>query len=282
MSTKIYNGYKLPLMSLGSLHELLTGFRDKIKPVKERLLAKSVAKLATDFIDRHAMGDRKLSATDAEDMLCPTGNLDPLIAANDWLDTRRQKVARTKERDNEADLAVDVCLIPTNDKILALLYSERKEYIKIWTDVAGVEPYPYWNNSDEPDGLSWDEWERRGKEWDKALGDGIPALEGLSYDPIANQFPYCSYKDIQQYVPTYQARVDSYTKDKAINDWYEINKAEYKERIFSALMDFNEFSITDEGLKFVAERKIAVEQTLKEHLALDDFKNDIQFEVIRK
>lgn len=51
---------------------------------------------------------------------------------------------------------------------------------KDFSEKYGIKDYEYWNNTDKPDEISDREWNRRGRDWDKALpGLGVPAESGI-------------------------------------------------------------------------------------------------------
>lgn len=55
-------------------------------------------------------------------------------------------------------------------KVYCILYGESWLW-KGYRKPAGVEDYAYWNNSDGPDGMSYAEFKKRGKTWDKVCLD---------------------------------------------------------------------------------------------------------------
>jgi hypothetical protein len=101
------------------------------------------------------------------------------------LSSRAKDIAKTKTRDPDADVSCEACVRRYG---LALLYTENEEMRKAWESLEFegepvVKPWPYWNNTDKPDDLTDEEWDRRGKDCDEALGGHgclAPAECGLS------------------------------------------------------------------------------------------------------
>lgn len=78
-----------------------------------------------------------------------------------------------QRRDPEIDLRFEFVVFPQKKGLLGLAYAEHKEYLKLLED-RGWEEYPYWDNTDEPEGIPIKEWKARGLEWAKATGFGDP------------------------------------------------------------------------------------------------------------
>ena len=58
-------------------------------------------------------------------------------------------------------------------------YSKDIVQSSIWADM-DIEEYGYWNNTDQPEELTENEWDERGIFWDEALGkSGIPSKNSL-------------------------------------------------------------------------------------------------------
>ena len=55
-------------------------------------------------------------------------------------------------------------------RVYTILYGESWLWKKFKLP-DGVEDYPYWNNTDEPDGVTRRQWTARGKTWDKVCLD---------------------------------------------------------------------------------------------------------------
>lgn len=59
---------------------------------------------------------------------------------------------------------------PLTRRIHARPYMDAEHYSEAWYALPEVEPYPYWNNTDQPDDVSDDEWEKRFRAWDRVFG----------------------------------------------------------------------------------------------------------------
>jgi hypothetical protein len=92
-------------------------------------------------------------------------------------------------RQPELDWSFEIALIPAGNCLFGLHYTEQRSLRDELFKLPGIEPYPYWNNTDPPKGVSNKRWKERGHEWDWALGDGPPAAKGFTYQ-IAHPEPW--------------------------------------------------------------------------------------------
>lgn len=80
------------------------------------------------------------------------------------------------------DFGYEVCLLENGrgglEPPLVLVFSEHggRDYRKALIDAGVVVEYGYWNNSDEPDDVSPEEWSEREKAWSKL---DVPRSDGL-------------------------------------------------------------------------------------------------------
>lgn len=90
------------------------------------------------------------------------------------------------------NLNCNIIFYPLKDKVLCQFFHTNPKYYKLYrkTKIDGheldpifsqFEEYGYWNNSDQPDNISEEEWEQREEDWNEALrGIGIPLINGFS------------------------------------------------------------------------------------------------------
>jgi len=280
MSTKIYNGYSLPLMGILELMTFLDKVKSKIIPIHANLWSKALAKHATGLIDLNALGNQKalkevLRFKDAT-------KFNPKWEAYEDINNRIKKVAETKLRDPEIDFGFNICLIPTKTKILALLYTEQKEMTKAWESFKCVKSYYYFNNSDRPEEISAAAWKKRDQEWDAALGaDGIPGNKSLQYHPISDFFAMPAYEVIKPYIPSFDKRVSLYASDNAFVEFCESGNKEIKDKVIekrfiSLIFDFDDYKKTAAGKKLLEKHTKQIKAKLKKRLVKSDFIDEVQ------
>ena len=125
-----------------------------------------------------------------------------------WME-RRDEVRRTNQRDPAVDTDFSLVVFPVNGLsvpgVLGIIYTEHNAWRRAWLGHPGVCEYGFWNNADEPEGVSATEWAERGRNWDIALPDACatPALCGFTIDLVPARGPFPSaYSAGQHAVPS--------------------------------------------------------------------------------
>jgi hypothetical protein len=154
MSTKIYNGYKLEKLSLDDLIIFCKGFQKDLINIRNKLM-------------KELYGD----------------NFDVQLFIK--LLDRVASVKRTNTRDPLADFSASVCFLPNENNILAITYWNHTEYTKAWESEPIVDDYGYWDNTDQDERCTEEEWATRGVDWQKALPNySAPSENGFVFDFI--------------------------------------------------------------------------------------------------
>jgi hypothetical protein len=81
----------------------------------------------------------------------------------------------------EYDLNCSVYLYELQNRVLLLYYGQRPEFLKIFENHELIEDYHYQNQVDEPEDVSLKDFNKRGRDWNKVLGDMNPIQSGLKY-----------------------------------------------------------------------------------------------------
>jgi len=137
MSTKIYNGYKLPLMSIQEVQTLMLELREKVLAEMKQACSKILFEHATRLIDAHALGLTLSPTLDLDEVKNNKGV--PFVMAIGRATLRQKKVRETQIRDPSYDFDCDISIIPCEDKLLAIFFTEHNEYVKIWESFEQVE-----------------------------------------------------------------------------------------------------------------------------------------------
>ncbi|ADO59665.1 hypothetical protein [Paenibacillus polymyxa] len=238
MSTTIYNGYKLPLMTLNELQAFSKQFRkkaqDKVCELVTSFLAHEIAEMVDDFqflsienyISKHVLYKREADKAYEQTEMEKRGYIIPhnekvklswhaypnrSIYSIAWrkAEQRYREIHATQTRDPEVDFDCKACFIPLEDKIVALFYSEQKELKQLWEDCEEVSCYGYWDNVDPDERCSESEWKKRAKDWQNALpGYEYPHENGVFYEFICG-FPgrmAIPIEDVMMRIPTLEDR----------------------------------------------------------------------------
>ncbi len=265
MSIKIYNGYTLPYMSLEELYAITQDFKNKINTAAEKLANELVAKMSTTIFDLVTIGEYQDPEKQASF---------PLAIAMHKIHDRQRKIKSTHQRDPEVDFSCSACIIPSikYQKIFCLLFSEQKEFTKIWEEIPGLQEYPYWNNTDHPDDMTWEQWEERGKEWTDALGEtGIPRDAGFTIE-CGDALSIPRSEKVLEYIPDFEKRVSKI----GLNCVYKKATEEFKQedpelknpyRIISQAKNFIK---SEAGQSLLQEEKQRISALLKPEITKED------------
>lgn len=181
MSTKLHHGYRLRVAP-SELFVFFDTTRASIDAQYRRRYYSLLVSLATDRADRFLRGEPAPADETASDPL----GVHPLARAGLYLDAAQREIERTGQRNPAYDLACDVTIIadPANPADLyALFFAEYSGYVDVWSSLAGVESFAYWNNTDHPAELTDDEWDQRAATWDRVLRgcNAAPASLGATW-----------------------------------------------------------------------------------------------------
>jgi len=249
MSTKIYNGYKILITRLEKIHHKMMGFQKVALGFAQDFMNAKLANYAINiwnlqFADKPS---KKYIENYTQKPLVPLN-----AASRMMLQMRIEQKAKPHLR-HELDTETKLVVFPARGKkyCLAMLFCEFKDIREAFEKLPFVEPYPYWNNSDQPDGMTWKEWEKRGKEWDKTIGkSGIPALSGAVLTILLQDCTrwVATYEAIRPFIPPKSARVNSLAIQIAQNEC--IQDKTYQKKCWGEFFQIiREYMESDKGKK---------------------------------
>ena len=171
MSTKIHNGLILKGCTLEEALQRLKKIRpacvERAKLATARQVAKKVV-YRMDFSENWQALDRK----------------DRKAVWQITEDFRKAQIAVTGEgiRSTTWDSSLDVCLIPSEGDLLALVYLEQDHGYWDLLKGIGFTDFHYQNSTDKPDAITEEEWSQRSEKWDIAIPRGtVPCNVGVTY-----------------------------------------------------------------------------------------------------
>lgn len=236
MSTKIYNGLLIDFPgSIAALRtELIRLAKEELIPAANSEIYKMCARIAYEEVDNERWVNK-----DRDDYISPTFR-EVAIEAWESLNDRINKVKQTGMRDPMVDFSASMTLFPLSKQLLAIPFYQHPVISHLITSKPYFKPYPYWNNTDQPDGVSNKEWSTRKDLWNEAIGNGLPSQNGFSIDLISDGYmPYFELDEVEKYAPSGEDRFNTLIErqlNQAISDLYTINHPEFK------LHEFIEFS----------------------------------------
>ena len=172
MSTKIYYGLKTT-KSAPSLLEMGEALEPFVRPVFEKRLHLLVALEWAEVVGKATMdGETK----DFKDI-----SYYALI----WdIEKKIDEASKSLQRDFIYGMDFSVTFLKgTSGRTLAWPCFQINEYYEALLKTGWFEEYGYWDNTDEPEGVSMRTWTARGKEWGKAMGSNYRAVDrGLTWE----------------------------------------------------------------------------------------------------
>ena len=181
------------------------------------------------------------------------------------------------------DFDCNVSIIPSNDEVFVLIYTQDQEVKNMFSNMDEIEEYGYWDNVDPPDDLTAEQWDARGEEWEVALpGIGIPSKCGFSIDVVSEVFDIiCLMRmhnddpnpidEVINYLPDYKDRVSRMSRIVLGEKWDRDHKEETNDlKWYQSLKKFEKWM--EDNPEIVKKNEEKVSAILKEDLTLDDFK----------
>jgi len=105
---------------------------------------------------------------------------------------RRYVAQLSSPERNPSDLSVSVAFRKHENYVLAIPYADMlmRRSLDFLEDIPELEDYAYWNNTDQPDHISDEDWASRGRAWDLSQGSPVVVLELISRDCTEFFFPH--------------------------------------------------------------------------------------------
>lgn len=168
MSTKIYNGFRVTgNASLIDLQKRVKEFRSFAQDHMNKKIIKYFGEVCLSLIDRPGVVD-----------LQQEGRSVLSLARDKYLEGCAE--LRKGFRQPAMDTDCEIVFIPSDAGCLGIIFCEEHELVKTWLATADMEDFSYWNNSDQPDGVTDEMWEARKNAWNQAIPEGVPALSGFA------------------------------------------------------------------------------------------------------
>lgn len=189
MSTTIYNGKKMPNMSLFELNEFYKHTRLEMMVAAKQEYYKFVVRIAQEIyvylMTNEYVGHYDIDLKEIDSKA--NEFKDDAYALLDYARESANRIVRktsdaifTYDSEDDADFDVSVVILPINGKTLCMPYAHNDILNNLLNSNENFEEYAYWNNTDKPDAISKEEWDLRRKDWDEALPcAGIPKNNGI-------------------------------------------------------------------------------------------------------
>ncbi len=250
MSTKIYNAYRIKNMSGKELLKFLDIIKTECTKNEINRIWELIIKNSVDIIDNgvyHKVNN--LSSKDYfTDIYHSCGinggdyeRIKSWLSFQSVLSVSKELVKnKMKKADNdnsiltmEYDVNNSLCMFPSGNHILLMTFGNTINGIMIhmledegWSEFRKkylFEDYHYQNQTDKPDNVSKSEWNKRERDWDKAMPSGIPSVDGICIKIIDSGSPIFNLErkstDIYSFIPAKENRVNEISTRQAFEEY---------------------------------------------------------------
>lgn len=195
MSTKIYNGYKIPGKSLDEVIGKLFLNKEKLVDLIENKIREDI--LYRAFINYHNMCFSNF--LDNEKSIDKDNDKSPFgLVISEALENER--IFELKEQDT---IDISICFFPQQQSFgnetyyLLMLFAGNESKLmlesSIWKDLK-IEEFTYWDNTDPLETVTEYEWDMREKQWSNVLGKSYKPSENSLILELKKEYKYnCVY-----------------------------------------------------------------------------------------
>lgn len=242
MSTKIFDGYKVKAKTLDKAIEIIFNGKDELKENYEYEFFKKQLRKAILTMDCYLVNQfnlmknyLKISHSSLDDPIADKMSAENLNKElhneNPSSKAYIEDLDRALEKDPKKKIPdIEIVIFPKK----VTVNGEAHYLCRLWTDNENekivqkvyanrLSEYVYYNNSDQPEEISDEEWEEREKNWDIAIPNDYASSDGLINKLVAGEtVPYnddmrslvyeecCKEFSSDEY---YQKRMDIFTKE---------------------------------------------------------------------
>jgi hypothetical protein len=220
MSTKVYSGFSWDATDLPGMMERLRKVQAGLKKACNDRKAASLANMAVERIDRACMALAHGDALSGDDRV-----REPLSEAHNEMRERQKKILTSGYRDVDVDFEVRIALwfVPELSRFIGhVLGEDQGVAYRLVRRQTGVAEFRYWNNTDQPKGISRKAWTARGAVWAQVSAGqfGAPLVVTVDADYWVDKGL------IARCMPTHASRVADIALNTAYRRWRELTKAD--------------------------------------------------------
>lgn len=202
MSTKIHDAYitKEPMDAFSFL-KVLKAKGELIRRVAEKEFISKLLIEAAGIYDQRCVG----YTSSKQDKKYATGILTPLVM--DRLDKAGPNPRTICE---SSEWKISMTAHPLEDgRWVMMFFHYYRPYDNIITEGDWLLDYSYWNNTDIPENVTAQEWERRRLDWNEVALDqtGVPSKEMFSLTMVEDYFVHVPTIADENLIPSFENRL---------------------------------------------------------------------------
>jgi len=271
MSTKICNGLRVVTPEGKEMLRFRKEVFDTAEPLLREGYDRMVAMKSVDIFDRFMVKGEM-----PEDFKNDESGLSVMEIMSKFLRNKATEMSKEwRVRDPEHDFTFSLSVYPFDDFTLLFPICEQKNVIEAVEALQGVEEYGYWNNTDQPDEITDEEWKERGKLWEEACDMG-PLVISIPQD----SFFYGCYPRAVETIPDFKYRLHRVARSIAF-EWKlsVLEEPLDSSNIIRSFKKVDDWLKTEEGqARLENERQRAYGRMIK-NIELDDLSTPlIEFE----
>jgi hypothetical protein len=252
MSTKLHHGWRLKGVTMLDLLGRLFKLRDAVQEVARQKIAREQAARVANLIDGVRIRGRRYSLPKDDKPYKGSSVLSHV--AIQMMDETRKAYRSSLRSASARECNVTVHPIGQLDFLVLLFDDGNPEYKEAFKEYVRAEPFPYWDNTDPPEDMSDSEWAARGDLWSTALGNGVPAENGYSFNcMVENSVPVPRLAETLAAMPSVAERRKSAATDLVTTQIYRRIRKN-KEDLGSLWTAFRRTTTTPEGHRLVQEK----------------------------
>ncbi len=182
MSTKIYNGFRIAAGSTQASLAVLGHSQEAIQALVNQKMARVLAERLTTVADHFCL-QRHTGLILSRDIPAPDRSL--WWSVLEPLQDEQRECRASMQRSPLIDCDVELILYmhPGSGDLLGYLQEERVGVYDHLLSLEGVYNFQYWNNCDEPDDVSPEDWALRKHQWNEVLDDASVARFSMRWEP---------------------------------------------------------------------------------------------------
>lgn len=276
MSTKIYNGIMFKSKNIFEINKQLNAFSVELTKYTNVKLSEMLANVTVADIDFCTIYGE--IPKDIEESKCDGIYLYYLKNyANAWKKLNEPYA----ERNLLIDYTCSISIHPLEQEglFLGIVFAEKEEIKQMLFDKNIAVDYHYQNQTDPPEDILYEEWKKRGYNWDEVLKhSSIPSHAGFSKDLSDKYFPIFKVEEILPYIPSFKDRVERIGDmlAKKASGLFNFDKACPYSKYMSSKKSWDKYSKTQDGMNMIKEKQDYAEKCLikditKEHFLTLDF-----------
>jgi hypothetical protein len=207
MSSKSIYGVRMP-GTMGDVIHQLDGLRPLIAQKAGQLIARAVARLATDYHDRAVIFGAE-------------GQEDHMANAYAEVQHRIAEMASTNGRDPEIDTHFEVVICDDGHHAVMISFTEHEDWFTDLLSLPGASDFSYWDGAGQPEDVSAEEWSNRRRTYQRILSrdpHGRPAGCGVTLvfqKPIMPPTP----AEILREIPDRETRARRMARQSLLAEW---------------------------------------------------------------